>query len=155
MFLIQVADDDEFRYVRNNRSHQQLTGIELEDLKRTTPDELLGGHIAGRVEFDARKAEMLGWSPADFAHYEDFTRLPRPDDYERVMEAMRQHLSADTERYDTQYRIRQRDGRYIWFRHIWAVVEREVDGRPASVAGIVVDISERRCTTGSRTPCTR
>lgn len=44
MFLIAV-DKGEFRYLRNNRSHQQLTGYSTQDLRGKTPVELLGPEL--------------------------------------------------------------------------------------------------------------
>lgn len=41
MFLVEV-DGQEFRYIRNNLSHQKLTGISLNKMKYKTPVEVLG-----------------------------------------------------------------------------------------------------------------
>lgn len=47
---------------------------------------------SGKVEFSDNKAEMLGYSPERFNHYEDFTDLIHPDDKDSAMKAMRNHL---------------------------------------------------------------
>ena len=46
MFLIEVTDNDDFRFVRNNETHQRLTGISLENFRGKTPVELVGEEIA-------------------------------------------------------------------------------------------------------------
>ena len=51
LFLVRVEGPSQFRYLRNNNTHQQATGIRLEDLQGKTPQELLG------VEFGDRIAE--------------------------------------------------------------------------------------------------
>lgn len=42
MFLIEVIDGKEFLFVRNNETHQRLTGLSLENFRGKTPKELLG-----------------------------------------------------------------------------------------------------------------
>jgi len=48
MFLVRV-EDGEFRYMRNNATHQKLTGFSLEDIKDKTPVELAGKEIGEAV----------------------------------------------------------------------------------------------------------
>jgi len=96
---------------------------------------------SGTVVFDARKATMLGYAPSDFSHYSEFTALLHPDDYERAMQAMRDHLEGNAERYEVEYRIRTGSGAYHWFRDVGGVTQRGPDGKPSLVTGIVVDIT--------------
>ncbi len=42
LFLIQVMDDHTFRFIRNNRSHQEKTGFTLKMISGKTPEELIG-----------------------------------------------------------------------------------------------------------------
>lgn len=97
---------------------------------------------SGEVEFDDRKATMLGYAPADFAHYSDFTALLHPDDRENATRAMRDHLDGNAERYEVEYRMRSRSGDYHWFRDVGSVTGRDADGRPALVTGVVLDITD-------------
>jgi len=125
---------------------------ELERFRRRLDGAMLAGDVAwwemdvetGAVEFHDNKVEMLGMSPADFAHYEDFTERVHPDDYETAMEAMRAHLEGRTDRYDTEYRIRAADGEYEWFHDVGGITRRAADGTPLEVTGIVIDISRRK-----------
>ncbi|MBS3742391.1 MAG: PAS domain S-box protein, partial [Candidatus Cloacimonetes bacterium] len=98
---------------------------------------------SGKVTFDARKAEVLGYSADDFETYKDFTKLLHPDDYQKAMNAMRAHLKGKAENYEIEYRIKTRDGSYKWFRDIGGIVEREDDDQ-THVIGIVEDITERK-----------
>ncbi|AOW79814.1 integral membrane sensor signal transduction histidine kinase [Halodesulfurarchaeum formicicum] len=97
----------------------------------------------GMVNFHDRKAEVLGYEPENFKHYEDFTTLIHPDDYERTMNAMKNHLEGEAERYEVEYRIQAKDGSYHWFQDIGSISERYDDGSPKRVIGLVVDITER------------
>ncbi len=97
--------------------------------------------LTGEVAFSPRKAEMLGYSPDQFSHYTDFTGLLHPDDHEMAMEAMRDHLEGRAERYEVEYRIQSSEGAYLWFRDTGAVTERNKEGAPLKVVGLVVNVT--------------
>jgi len=100
----------------------------------------------GSVRFDSRKATMIGFTPETFRHYSDFTKLVHPEDYESVMQAMRNHLEGRDMRYHADYRIQTADGDYRWFRDIGGITTRHSDGSVATVTGIVIDITESKKT---------
>jgi len=97
---------------------------------------------SGNVDFNAKKARMLGYSPERFNHYEDFTELLHPEDYERAMEAMEDHIEGRKKRYEVEYRIKKKDGEYKWFRDVGGITEQTE--QYTKVTGIVIDISERK-----------
>jgi PAS domain S-box-containing protein len=100
----------------------------------------------GAVVFDKRKTDMLGYSPEGFKHYSDFTSLIHPDDLQMTMTAMKRHLSGETERYKIEYRIKKKDGSYIWFRDIGQLVKGNSGNRGthAIVTGITINIMESK-----------
>ncbi len=99
---------------------------------------------SGKVQFDSRKAEMLGYDPQRFKTYKSFTRLLHPDDRKKAMQAMQDHLDGKAKTYEMEYRIKTSDGSYKWFRDIGAITEHDpVSGR-IRVVGIVNDISRRK-----------
>ncbi len=95
----------------------------------------------GTITFSENKARMLGYDPARFSHYSDFTGLLHPDDYEPVMEGMRRHLVGEKDLYNVTYRIRNRAGEYRRFRDIGGITARGRDGTPLKVVGVVFDIT--------------
>jgi len=98
----------------------------------------------GVVRFHERKASMLGYPPDRFHHYTDFTTLLHPKDTEATLQAMRDHLSGASPRYYADYRIRAANGEYLWFRDVGGITKRYADGTPASVTGIVIDITAEK-----------
>jgi len=98
----------------------------------------------GAVTVSARKAAMLGYPPEKFSHYTDFTALLHPDDHERAMQAMRDHLDGRASRYEVEYRIRAADRTYRWFSDTGGVTERDDAGNPAKVTGLVGNITGRK-----------
>ncbi|SMP76532.1 PAS domain S-box-containing protein/diguanylate cyclase (GGDEF) domain-containing protein [Desulfonatronum zhilinae] len=60
MFLIRVDEGPEFRFIRNNQSHQERTGLSLDVLRDTTPQELLGPEIGDELEANYRRCMQAG-----------------------------------------------------------------------------------------------
>ncbi|MEI7811147.1 MAG: PAS domain S-box protein [Ignavibacteria bacterium] len=101
---------------------------------------------SGSITFGKRKAEMLGFPPERFKHYKDFTDLVHPDDYERIMEAMRGHVYGILNKYETEYRILTKDNKYKWFYDVGSVVEGSSNKMPVKITGLVIDITKRKAT---------
>ena len=98
----------------------------------------------GKVTFDKHKVEMMGYSPENFTHYTDFTRLVHPEDYTRIMDAMRGHFEGKYKNYEAEYRILSKSGTYIWFYDYGSVVKKDVNGKPLICTGFVYNITERK-----------
>ncbi len=49
MFLMNVLEDGEFRFIRNNLAHQMKTGILLEQIRGKSPQDLLGKELGDSV----------------------------------------------------------------------------------------------------------
>ncbi len=99
---------------------------------------------SGKVTFDNRKVEMIGFPPEKFKTYEDFTKLLHPDDHPKAMQAMRDHLEGRAAAYEVEYRIKTNSGAYKWFRDIGAITEQNSAAGTARVIGIIEDISKRK-----------
>ncbi len=97
----------------------------------------------GNVTFE-KFEEMLGYPPEKFIHNTDFTALLHPDDYDKAMDAIRMHCSGEISKYEVEYRIKASSGKYLWFYDIGSIVKKDADGKPLKVAGIVINITERK-----------
>ena len=100
---------------------------------------------SGNVNFNRRKTDMLGYDAEQFKHYSDFTNLLHPEDYEKAMQAMKDHLSGMKKDYDVEYRLKKSDGEYLWFRDIGKITEWG-DGNFIKLTGVVIDIHEKKIT---------
>ncbi len=149
-----VVKDAEGRTIRTYGANQDITERKAAERDREQYAARLNsameiGNLAwwemdlpdGTVRFDPRKATMLGYPPENFRHYSDFTALLHPDDYEPAMQAMRDHIGGKDPRYRADYRIRMADGNYRWFRDVGGITKRHTDGSPATLTGIVIDIT--------------
>lgn len=99
---------------------------------------------SGNIKFDDRKAEMLGYSPDEFNHYEDFMCLVHRDDYDATMQAMRNHIKGETDIYEVAYRIKEKSGQYRWFKDFGNITERDADKGTLKIIGIIQDITEQK-----------
>lgn len=103
--------------------------------------------VSGMVTFSKNKILMLGYSETEFGttvHYEKFMELVHPDDYERAMQAMRNHLTGTSNLYEVEYRIRMNNGNYKWFYDRGSITDYDENKKPLKIKGIVFDNSERK-----------
>jgi len=98
------------------------------------------------VTFNDKKVSQLGYDPIVVGDvgFEFFTNKLHPDDYEYVMENMRKHLRGESDAYEVEYRIRHKDGHYLWYYDRGTLRKRDKDGKPLYLQGIVFDITESK-----------
>jgi len=99
-----------------------------------------------KVLFNDKKTLNLGYDPQEMGNigFEFFTQKLHPDDYDRVMANMRSHLRGQTPAYEVEYRIRHKEGHYVWYYDRGTVVKRDENGLPLILHGIVFDITESK-----------
>ena len=93
---------------------------------------------SGVIFYSPNKAAMLDRRDEQFLHYQDFVKLVHPDDQDRIMQDMRNHLEGKADLYETAYRIKKKDGTYARFYDRGRIVARQ--GDEVTVSGIVLDI---------------
>ncbi|ABX81923.1 sensor domain-containing diguanylate cyclase [Acholeplasma laidlawii] len=103
-------------------------------------------YAENKVFFNALKARTIGYEAEEIGQigFEFFTSKLHPDDYDRVMDNMRQHLTGKTDAYEVEYRIMHREGYYLWYYDRGIVTKRDKDGKPLELEGIVFDITESK-----------
>ena len=67
-----------------------------------------------------------------------------PDDLPRMLHLMQEHLAGHTEAYESEHRVRDAHGNWIWVRARGKVVERDADFNPLRVAGTARDVTANR-----------
>lgn len=100
---------------------------------------------SGVVEYDKRKAEMAGYSYEEFPkNVYKITELIHPDDYEKTMQVMTDHLKGKIPEYRIDYRLKTKQNDYVWFHDRGKIIERKEDGTPLKLSGAVIDITKRK-----------
>ncbi len=100
----------------------------------------------GETTLDQRLADITGRS-LDEVH--GFTReawrdLVHPEDFARSVSMLKQHFAGELQQYSNEYRIRHREGHWIWVRDRGRLLTRTEDGRPEWMFGTQVDTTESR-----------
>ena len=95
-----------------------------------------------RVIHSASWAAMLGYRLEELqADSSEWRQRIHPDDRGMVMAATEAVLHAEQEVFDCEYRIRHKDGHWLWVRSKAKVVARDASGAPLRFAGVVSDIT--------------
>src|SRR5207244_3894042 len=97
--------------------------------------------LATNVYTSPQIVDMLGWPLADWdADPHFFDGIIHPDDAERVAaEIIR--VNETREQFDSEYRLRHRDGHHVWVRDRSAIVE---DDEGAFARGFLIDITQQK-----------
>ena len=86
---------------------------------------------------------FLGFTVDDFMSHPDlFTARLHPEDRDRYL-AAEEHSRRTGDPLSVEFRMYALDGRVVWFRD-QAVIERDVDGTPSLMEGLMLDITERK-----------
>ncbi len=99
------------------------------------------------VTFNPLKTIALGYDNSEIPEnvpYQFFTDKLHPEDYQRTMDAMLDHLYGRANVYEVEYRIRAKDGKYKWFYDRGKITQFDDNGKPTFISGIVFDITEKK-----------
>ncbi|WP_437661425.1 PAS domain S-box protein [Sorangium sp. So ce1182] len=98
---------------------------------------------SGRVFWSREAFEHVGVSDAQLGgHVDGFTRLLHPDDRDAVWAQIESALRGEAD-YSCEYRIIDASGRERWI-HSRALVQRDREGRPLRMTGVLGDITDRK-----------
>ena len=99
----------------------------------------------GEVIFDERWAEILGYRLDELEpQVSAWERLIHPADVQDVMSILDDHLAGLSEHYETEYRLRHKDGHFVWILDKGRVIERDAESNPVRVCGTHLDITKRK-----------
>lgn len=97
------------------------------------------------VTVDARYLAMLGYGVGEIqVDLQSWRQMLHPDDRDRVLTLAEQVTNGDLDRFDAEYRMRHRDGHWVWIQDRSRVYERDADGKAMRVAGTHIDITRRK-----------
>jgi PAS domain S-box-containing protein len=97
------------------------------------------------VYYSPRWQTMLGFEPGEVKpHINAKEKLIHPDDFVQVKEKLLEHLVGKTSIYQSEHRVKSKDGKWIWILDRGKVVERDKHGKPLRAVGTHTDITERK-----------
>jgi len=101
---------------------------------------------SGALVFNDRWAGMLGYTLAELApiSFETWRRLIHPDDSAGCIRRVEAHLAGTTAFYDSEFRMRHKDGSWVWIHSRAKGMSPGPDGQPRFLRGTHLDVTERK-----------
>ena len=99
----------------------------------------------GDLEWSPSYSQMFGFEEEDLqANYKIWESLVHLEDLPWVNEKLNAHLQDSSVSYAFDYRLRSPSGEWKWIANLGKVVERDKQGQPVRMAGMHLDISDRK-----------
>ena len=99
----------------------------------------------GAVVYNDLWAQMLEYRPDEVEPtLEFFKQHVHPEDLAAVLDRLTGHVEGRLPVYESEHRIRTKSGRWLWVLDRGRIAERDKDGSPVRVTGIIADITERK-----------
>ena len=94
---------------------------------------------------DQRYTEILGLNPGEMSAIGlEWGADIHPEDRAHADEALRQHFTDHSPYYQCEFRMRHRNGQWIWMLDRGKVVARDIRGHPRRMVGTQTDITTRK-----------
>lgn len=101
--------------------------------------------LTGKVQLTTHWKEMLGYTDAEIGDdASEWSGRLHPDDVEWVMDAVQAALDGRARSFDGEYRLRHKNGHYLWVLDRGMVVQRDKDGAPLRMVGTQTNITQRK-----------
>jgi len=93
-------------------------------------------------------AELLGYDSSELSRVsaETWSELTHPEDRERSEGLLLRHVKGETPYYECEFRMRHKDGHWVWFLDRGRIATRAEDGSPLLMFGTDTDITDRKRT---------
>ena len=99
----------------------------------------------GEVQFGGQWAHMLGYELSEIEpHVRAWERLVHPDDMPAIHVALQRHMEGSAPVYETEHRLKHKNGSWIWVLDRGRIVERDEKGLPTRAIGIHANITLQR-----------
>ncbi|MDD5329947.1 MAG: PAS domain S-box protein [Sulfuricella sp.] len=98
---------------------------------------------SGHTYYSPRWKSLLGFAENELlAHAEEWLKRVHPDDLSRVMELLNAHLGGQSDFFESEHRLRRKDGSYLWVLERGTAIRDQ--GGVYRMVGALTDISRRK-----------
>ncbi len=99
----------------------------------------------GYAIFNERWAEIIGYNLSELApiSIETWTNLTHPDDLKKAQKKLQAHFDGKAEDFEADFRMRHKNGHWVWVHSRGKVTHWEADGSPMWMFGTHMDVTER------------
>ncbi len=97
------------------------------------------------ININDRWADMIGYEKSELTPLtvDTWEKLTHPEDLEQFNRLILKHFAGDLYHYQSEIRMKHKNGNWIWILNQGRVVEREPDRSPLRMVGTTQDITER------------
>ncbi len=100
---------------------------------------------SGSIYYSPRYLSMLGYGPTELPHtLATWEGLLHPDDLQPTRQHLLDCLAQEPSRWSLEFRLRAKDGGYLWILGRGQVVDYGPDGSPLRAAGTHLDITDHK-----------
>lgn len=144
-YFIRQAKNREQTNIQIKASEERLklalwgSGDEMWDWNMQT-NQMYRSNIWGTLDFPTDSNRNNTSENSDDT--DNNTQNIHPQDYQRVKQALEDHKTNKTEHYEAAYRVRDKEGTWVWVLDRGKVVERDNDDMPVRMTGTLKDISQ-------------
>jgi diguanylate cyclase (GGDEF)-like protein/PAS domain S-box-containing protein len=108
-------------------------------------DEFWDWNIRDNSLYRVGANQLFGQGTVEHLSTDDWrNNSVHPEDLPRVQQMLQEHIVGRAEIYDSEHRIRNSAGEWVWVRSRGKVVERDADGNPLRMAGTARDVTAAR-----------
>ena len=145
-----------FSYMVIQNSKMRETNSEIKNLQQTLNIALEASNT-GIWQYDLRSGgsgnmfmhdqwfKQIGYTRDEFEDGQDvFNMLIHPEDKDSAYQAIEEQQKGLAEAYETEFRLKAKDGSWKWILSKGQVVERDTNGTPTQLTGAHLDITERK-----------
>ncbi len=99
----------------------------------------------GYAIFNERWAEIVGYRLAELSPIsaETLIKLTHPEDLKKAQELLQKHFRGETQDFEADYRMRHKQGHWVWVHSRGRVTHWEADGSPMWMFGTHMDETDR------------
>ncbi|HZV54338.1 MAG TPA: PAS domain-containing protein [Rhodocyclaceae bacterium] len=128
---------------------QDLLRMQKERLELALSSSNLGtwdvDRVTGKAIHDARYCAQIGYRPEEFPpDINGWLDRLHPDDVEAVMAGMKAHDRGESENFHMEYRVKHKDGHWVWIDSFGRIVSRDADGTPLRIVGTTRDVTAQK-----------
>ena len=97
------------------------------------------------ININDRWADMIGYEKSELTPLtvDTWEKLSHPEDLEQFNRLILKHFAGDLYHYQSEIRMKHKNGNWVWILNQGRVVERESDRSPLRMVGTTQDITER------------
>ncbi len=97
----------------------------------------------GQIDYNDQWASLIGFGQKELGSKKGLWQsLLHPDDKARVLRVLDEHLELKSEQYDAIYRLKHKDGHYVWVHDSGKVIATDKNGKATRMAGVHVDVTD-------------